>query len=59
MFARLTITQMKTDKVNDGIRLYRESVVAAVKKQKGFKGKILQTSLTVDAEDELRKIIEG
>lgn len=28
-------------------------------KQKGFKGKILQTSLTVDAEDELRKILEG
>ena len=28
-------------------------------KQKGFKGKILQTSLTVDAEDELRKVLEG
>lgn len=27
-------------------------------KQKGFKGKVLQTSLTVDAEDELRKILE-
>ncbi len=26
---------------------------------KGFKGKILQTSLSVDREDELRKVIEG
>jgi len=28
-------------------------------KQKGFKGKVLQTSLAVDAEDELRKVLEG
>ena len=28
-------------------------------KQKGLKGKVLQTSLTVDAEDELRKVLEG
>ncbi len=28
-------------------------------KQEGFKGKVLQTSLTVDAEDDLRKVIEG
>jgi uncharacterized membrane protein len=28
-------------------------------KQKGFKGKVLQTSLTVDAEHELRKVLEG
>jgi heme-degrading monooxygenase HmoA len=41
MFARLTITQMKTDKVNEGIRLYRESVVPAVKTQKGFRGAYL------------------
>jgi uncharacterized membrane protein len=26
---------------------------------KGFKGKVLKTSLTVDEEDELRKVIEG
>ena len=25
----------------------------------GFKGKVLKTSLTVDAEDELRKVLEG
>ena len=28
-------------------------------KEKGFKGKILQTSLSVDREDELRKILES
>jgi len=28
-------------------------------KQKGLKGKVLKTSLTVDAEDELRKVLEG
>ena len=28
-------------------------------KQEGFKGKVFQTSLTVDAEHELRKVIEG
>ena len=28
-------------------------------KQKGFKGKVLQTSLTVDAEEDLRKVLEG
>lgn len=28
-------------------------------KQKGFKGKVLQTSLTVDAEEELRKVLES
>lgn len=28
-------------------------------KQKGFKGKVLQTSLTVDEEHELRKVLEG
>lgn len=28
-------------------------------KQKGFKGKVLQTSLTVEAEEDLRKILES
>ena len=28
-------------------------------KEKGFKGKVLQTSLTVDEEGELRKVLEG
>ena len=30
-----------------------------LEKLKGFKGKVLQTSLTVDDEDELRKVLEG
>ena len=28
-------------------------------KERGFKGKVLKTSLAVDAEDELRKVLEG
>ncbi len=28
-------------------------------KEKGFKGKVLQTSLTVDAEEDLRKVLES
>lgn len=28
-------------------------------KEKGFKGKVLQTSLTVEAEDDLRKVLES
>lgn len=28
-------------------------------KQRGFKGKVLQTSLTVEAEEDLRKILES
>ena len=35
------------DKILDGL------------KQKGFKGKVLLTSLTVDEEDELKQILEG
>ncbi len=34
-------------------------VVKVLERLKGFKGKILQTSLSVDREDELRKVIEG
>ena len=28
-------------------------------KQKGFKGKVLQTSLSVEVEDDLRKVLEA
>lgn len=38
MFARITITQMKTDKMQEAIRLYKESVVPTAKSQKGFCG---------------------
>jgi len=37
MFARVTIVQMKKDKVDAAINLFRESVVPAAKSQKGHK----------------------
>ena len=43
----ILIRKVTSDKVLDRLR------------QEGFKGKVLQTSLAVDAEDELRKVIEG
>ena len=43
----ILVRKVTSDKVLDSL------------KQEGFKGKVLQTSLTVDAEDELRKVIEG
>src|SRR4030065_2698475 len=38
MYARLTIMQVKLDRIDEAIRLYRKSVVPAAKKQKGFMG---------------------
>lgn len=37
MFARVTLVQMKKDKLDEAINLYRESVVPASKSQKGYK----------------------
>ena len=45
MFARLTITQMKPGKIQEGINLYKESVVPTVKMQKGFRGGYLLSDL--------------
>lgn len=36
MFARLTTLVVKLDRVDEGITVYRKSVVPAAKKQKGF-----------------------
>ncbi|MFB0565723.1 MAG: antibiotic biosynthesis monooxygenase [Candidatus Aminicenantaceae bacterium] len=44
MFARLTIIQVRIDKIDEATKLYGESVVPAAKGQKGFKG----TNLLVD-----------
>lgn len=44
MFARLTIIQIKTDRIDKGVKLYEESVIPAAKSQKGYKG----ASLMVD-----------
>ena len=46
MFARMTIVQVKLDKIDDVIKLFDSSVVPAAKKQKGYKG----ASLLVDRE---------
>ncbi len=43
MFARVTIVQMKKDKVDEAINLFRESVVPAAKSQKGYKDIYLLT----------------
>ena len=36
MFARLTKFRIKTEKIETGVQLYRESVVPSAKAQKGF-----------------------
>jgi len=38
MFARLTIAQMKMDKLDEAIKIYEESVIPAAKSQKGYRG---------------------
>ena len=43
MFARLTIVQVKTDKMDETIKLFEDSVVPAAKLQKGFQGAYLLT----------------
>jgi len=37
-FARVTITQMKPEKIADAVKIYGESVVPDAKNQKGFRG---------------------
>jgi len=37
MFARLTIMQVDTDRIDEGIELYGDSVIPAAKSQKGFR----------------------
>ena len=43
MFARLIICEWKSDKLDEGIKLYEESVIPAAKSQKGFRGGHLLT----------------
>lgn len=38
MFARLTIVQVKVDKLDETTKIYEESVVPAAKSQKGYRG---------------------
>lgn len=41
MFARMTIIQVKPEKIDDAVRIYRKSVVPEAKKQKGYRGACL------------------
>lgn len=41
MFARLTIAQIKLDRIDQFIKLYRESIVPEAKSQKGYRGAYL------------------
>jgi heme-degrading monooxygenase HmoA len=43
MFARLTIVQVKPDKVDDVIKIYGDHVVPSAKGQKGYKGIFMLT----------------
>ncbi len=43
MFARLTIVQVKSDKLDETIKIFAEGVVPAAKSQKGFRGSYLLT----------------
>jgi len=43
-FARLTITQAKTESLDEMVKLYSESVVPAAKSQKGYLGIMLLTN---------------
>ncbi len=43
MFARLTIVQVKVDKIDEVIKIYRDNVVPAAKSQKGYKGILMLT----------------
>ena len=43
MFARVTVSQIKVDKVDETIKIVEESVLPAAKSQKGYRGAYLFT----------------
>lgn len=43
MFARLTIIQVKKDRIDEALKLHEESVVPLAKSQKGFQGLYMLT----------------
>ncbi len=43
MFARLTIVQVKMDKLDETVKIFEESVAPAAKSQKGYRGAYLLT----------------
>jgi heme-degrading monooxygenase HmoA len=44
MFARLTIVQVKVDKLDETRKIFEEGVIAAAKLQKGYRGGYLLTN---------------
>jgi heme-degrading monooxygenase HmoA len=43
MFARLTTVQVKTDRIDEVIKIYGKYVVRAAKRQRGYKGTLMLT----------------
>src|SRR5436305_2809846 len=43
MFSRLVTLQLQPGKTEEAVRMYRDSVIPAAKKQHGFKGALLLT----------------
>jgi len=43
MFARLTTVQMKRDKIDEGVKIFEQSVIPTAKAQKGYRGAYLLT----------------
>ena len=41
MFARVTIIQVKSDKIDESAKIYNESVIPAAQSQKGYQGTYL------------------
>jgi len=41
MFARITVIQIKLDRIDEAIQLYKKSVIPEAKKQKGYRGDVL------------------
>jgi hypothetical protein len=41
MYARVTIVSLQKDKIDDGIKVMRDSILPAAKKEKGFKSLLL------------------
>lgn len=43
MYARVVTSQLQPGKIDEGVRLYRDSVIPAANQQQGFKGAFLLT----------------
>jgi len=43
MYARLTIVQVKVDKLDETVKIFNEGVIPAAKSQKGYRGAYLLT----------------